>query len=112
MVTGPHVMSPRRVQWSMQRSVDEKPIQVGKKSFRLLFGGEALEGFTSMKIAQISRSPAGTYVLSPKFIPPLLNIVASDYLMMLARRQVEVLTAKSTSLGLPRKQRGRDVADF
>lgn len=91
---------------------DEKPIQVGKKSFRLMFGGEALEGFTSMKIAQISRSPAGTYVLSSKFIPPLLNIVASDYLMMLARRQVEVLTAKSSSLGLPRKQRGRDVADF
>lgn len=91
---------------------DEKPIQVGKKSFRLMFGGEALEGFSSMKIAQINRSPAGTYVLSAKFIPPLLNIVASDYLMMLARRQVEVLTAKSASLALPRKQRGRDVADF
>lgn len=91
---------------------DEKPIQVGKKSFRLLFGGESLEGFTSMRVAQITRSPAGTYVLSPKFIPPLLDIVASDYLMMLARRQVEVLTAKSTSLALPRKQRGRDVADF
>jgi type VI secretion system protein ImpJ len=91
---------------------DEKPIQVGKKSFRLLFGGETLDGFTSMRIAQISRSPAGTYVLSPKFIPPVLDIVASDYLMMLARRQVEVLTAKSASLGLPRKQRGRDVADF
>ncbi|MBZ5653758.1 MAG: type VI secretion system baseplate subunit TssK [Acidobacteriia bacterium] len=91
---------------------DEKPIQVGKKSFRLLFGGENLEGFTSIRIAQIGRSPAGTYVLSPKFIPPLLDIVASDYLMMLARRQVEVLTAKSASLTLPRKQRGRDVADF
>jgi len=91
---------------------DEKPIQVGKKSFRLLLEGEALEGFTAMRIAQISRSPAGTYVLSPKFIPPLLNIVASDYLMMLARRQVEVLTAKSSSLGLQRKQRGREVADF
>jgi type VI secretion system protein ImpJ len=91
---------------------DEKPIQVGKKSFRLLFGGENLEGFTSMRISQISRSPAGTYVLSPKFIPPLLDIVASDYLMMLARRQVEVLTAKSASLTLPRKQKGRDVADF
>jgi type VI secretion system protein ImpJ len=91
---------------------DEKPIQVGKKSFRLLFGGENLEGFTAMRIAQISRSPAGTYVLSSKFIPPLLDIAASDYLMMLARRQVEVLTAKSVSLTLPRKQRGRDVADF
>jgi len=91
---------------------DEKPIQVGKKSFRLLFGGEALEGFTSMKIAQISRNPAGTYILSSKFIPPLLNIVASDYLMMLVRREVEVLIAKSTSLGLPRRQGGHDVADF
>ena len=91
---------------------DEKAIQVGKKSFRILFGGESLEGFTSMRIAQITRSPAGTYVLSPKFVPPLLDIVASDYLMMLARRQVEVLTAKSTSLALPRKQRGRDTADF
>ena len=91
---------------------DEKPIQVGKKSFRFLFGGENLEGFTSMRIAQIGRSPAGTYVLSPKFIPPLLDIVASDYLMMLARRQVEVLTAKSASLAIPRKQRGRDLADF
>jgi type VI secretion system protein ImpJ len=91
---------------------DEKPIQVGKKSFRLLFGGENLEGFTSMRVAQISRSPAGTYVLSPKFIPPLLDIVASDYLMMLARRQVEVLTAKSASVALSRRQRGRDLADF
>ena len=91
---------------------DEKPIQVGRKSFRLLFGGENLEGFTCMRVAQITRTPAGTYALSPKFIPPLLDIVASDYLMMLARRQVEVLTAKSTSLTLPRKQRGRDVADF
>ena len=91
---------------------DEKPIQVGKKSFRLFFEGENLEGLTSMRIAQISRSTSGTYILSPKFIPPLLDIVASDYLMMLARRQVEVLTAKGTSLAVSRRQRGRDIADF
>jgi type VI secretion system protein ImpJ len=91
---------------------DEKAIQVGKKSFRLLFGEESLDGFTAMRIAQIGRSPAGAYILNPKFIAPLLDIVASDYLMMLARRQVEVLTAKSSSLGLPRREKGRDVADF
>jgi type VI secretion system protein ImpJ len=91
---------------------DEKAIQVGKKSLRLLFGGESLDGFTAMRIAQIRRSPAGTYVLDPKFIPPLLDIVASEYLMMLARRQVEILTAKSASLAAPRRQKGREVADF
>jgi type VI secretion system protein ImpJ len=91
---------------------DQKAIEIGKKSFRLLLGGESLDGFTCMRIAQISRNPAGAYILSPKFIPPLLDIVASDYLMMLARRQVEVLTAKSSSLALPRRAKGRDVADF
>ncbi len=91
---------------------DEKAIQVGKKAFRLLFGGESLDGFTSIRIAQISRTAAGTYVLSPKFIPPLLDIVSSDYLMMLVRRQVEVLTAKSASLAIPRRQKGREVVDF
>jgi type VI secretion system protein ImpJ len=91
---------------------DEKAIQIGKKSFRLMFGGESLDGFTAVRIAQVTRNAAGAYVLSPKFIPPLLDIVASDYLMMLARRQVEVLVAKSSSLGLPRRQKGRDVADF
>jgi type VI secretion system protein ImpJ len=93
-------------------SADEKAIQIARKSFRLLFEGEHLSGFTSMRIAQIARTPAGTYSLSPKFIPPLLDILASDYLMMLARRQVEVLTAKSASLSLPRAQKGREVADF
>ena len=91
---------------------DEKAIQVGKKSFRFLFGGESLDGFTSIRIAQISRTAAGTYILSPKFIPPLLDIVSSDYLMMLVRRQVEVLTAKSASLAIPRRQKGREVVDF
>ncbi|HTT22320.1 MAG TPA: type VI secretion system baseplate subunit TssK [Candidatus Sulfotelmatobacter sp.] len=91
---------------------DEKAIQVGRKSFRLLFGGENLDGFTAMRIAQIGRNSTGAYVLAAGFIPPLLDISASDYLMTLARRQVEVLTAKSSSLGLNRRQKGRDVADF
>jgi type VI secretion system protein ImpJ len=91
---------------------DEKAIQVAKKSFRLLFQGENLDGFVTMRIAQIGRSPAGAYIVSPKYIPPLVDISASDYLMMLTRREIEVLTAKSASLAVPRRQKGREVADF
>jgi type VI secretion system protein ImpJ len=91
---------------------DEKPIQVGKKAFRLLFEGESLEGFSRMRIAQIARNASGAYVVGPKFIPPLINVAASDYLMVLARRQVEVLTAKASSLGRPHRQRGQDRPDF
>jgi type VI secretion system protein ImpJ len=92
---------------------DEKAIQVGKKSLRLLFGVESLDGFTTLRISQIGRSPGGTYILNDKFVPPLLDIVASDYLMMLARRQVEMLAAKCSSLsGSRRQKRDGEMADF
>lgn len=91
---------------------DEKTIQVARKSLRLFFEGENTDGFDVLRIAQVSRSPAGTFILNPEFIPPLLDIVASEGLMQLARRQVELLTAKSAALSAPRRQQGRDLADF
>jgi type VI secretion system protein ImpJ len=91
---------------------DEKVIQVARKALRILFDGESLDGFTTIRIARVMRSPAGTYVLSPEFIPPLLDISASEYLMMLTRRQIEVMMAKSASLALTRRQKSRDLADF
>jgi len=91
---------------------DEKPIQVGKKALRLLFEGENQDGFSVIRIAQIQRTAAGSYAPNPEFIPPLLDIVASDTLMLLARRQIEILAAKSASLSGPRREKGRDLADF
>lgn len=91
---------------------EERPIQLARKTFRLLFEGERLDGFTAMRIAQVARNPKGEYILSPRFVPPLLDISASEYLMMLARRQIEVLTAKSASLAVPRRAKGRDLADY
>jgi type VI secretion system protein ImpJ len=91
---------------------DEKVIQVARKSLRLLFEGENLDGFTTCRLARIIRSPAGTYALAPDFIPPIIDIAASEYLMMLTRRQIEIMTAKSASLALMRRQKSGDLADF
>jgi type VI secretion system protein ImpJ len=91
---------------------DEKPVQLGKKTLRLLLEGENRDGFTAMRIAQVSRNAAGKYILNPRFIPPCLDISASEYLMMLLRRQIEVLAAKAGALSQPRRERGRDLADF
>ena len=48
--------------------------------------------------ATVRRTPAGTFQVDPKFVPPLLDFSASDYLVSIARRLVEVLAAKSTLL--------------
>jgi type VI secretion system protein ImpJ len=91
---------------------EEKPVQVAKKNFALLLEGENLDGFTSLRIAQITRNQAGAYILNPQFVAPCLNIGSSEYLMMLVRRQIEVLLAKSSSLAAPRQEKGRGLRDF
>jgi type VI secretion system protein ImpJ len=91
---------------------DEKAIQVAKKLLRILFDGENLDGFTSFRIARVERSAAGTFVLKADFMPPMIDIAASEALMTLARRLVEILAAKSASLSTTRRQRGPDLADF
>jgi type VI secretion system protein ImpJ len=90
----------------------EKPIQVARKNVRLLVEGEALEGNTVMRVARLRRSTTGDYQLDPRFVPPLLDIAASEHVMSIARRLVEILSAKSTTLSGMRRQKNQSLADF
>ncbi|MGH7468256.1 MAG: type VI secretion system baseplate subunit TssK [Longimicrobiales bacterium] len=90
----------------------EKPIQVARKNFRLLAEGENLDGSTSMAVARVRRASTGEFVLDPHFVPPLLDIAASGYMLSIARRLVEVLSAKSATLSGTRRQRNQGLADF
>jgi type VI secretion system protein ImpJ len=90
----------------------EKPIQVARKNFRLLAEGETLDGSTIMPAARVTRAPSGQFQLDPHFVPPLLDFSASEYLVSIARRLVEIMSAKSATLSGARRQRGRGLADF
>lgn len=94
------------------QGADEKPVQVCQKSFRLLFGTEFRDGYGSVRVAQLERSPTGVPMLRPTFVPPCLDLAASEYLMNLLRRQVEILLTKSSSLSGPRRERGKAAASF
>lgn len=90
----------------------EKPIQVARKNFRILVEGEALEGNSVLRAARIRRLPSGDYQLDSEFVPPLIDISASDYLLAITRRLVEILSAKSTALSGARRQKSQGLADF
>lgn len=90
----------------------EKPIQVARKNFRFLLQGEALEGTVAIRVARVLRSPVAGYQLDPRFVPPLIDIAANDYLLAIARRLVEVMSAKSVSLAGARRQKNQSLADF
>ena len=90
----------------------EKPIQVARKNLRLLAEGESLEGSATLRVARLRRSETGEYQLDPHFVPPLVDISASDYVLAIARRLVEILSAKSASLAGMRRQKNQSLADF
>lgn len=90
----------------------ERPIQVARKNFRWLAEGEARQGTSALRIARVTRTPAGLYQLDAQFVPPLLDISASDYLMGLLRRLVEIIAAKSSMLAGLRRHKNESLAEF
>lgn len=90
----------------------EKPVQVARKNLRLMVEGENREGMTGLPVARVLRGPGGKMELDPRFVPPLLDLQASAYLMALARRLLEILTARSSSLASGRRERTGGLADF
>lgn len=90
----------------------EKEILVARKNFRLLMEGEATEGSSVLPVARLMRSPSGETQLDPDFVPPLLDIAANDRVLAIARRLVEILSAKSTELGGKRRERAGSLAEF
>ena len=90
----------------------ERPIQVAQKNFRLLVQGENRQGMTSLRVARVERTAADSFQLDPRFVPPLLDVAASDYLVSIARRPVEILSAKGSLLAGLRRQKNQSLADF
>ncbi|MGO9097487.1 MAG: type VI secretion system baseplate subunit TssK [Bryobacteraceae bacterium] len=77
---------------------DEKPIRVGRKNIRLLLDTELAPGMIALPIARIRRDGSGHFVFDPQFIPPCLEIGASERLMVMLRRLVDILEEKSANL--------------
>jgi type VI secretion system protein ImpJ len=90
----------------------EKPIQVARKNLMFLTEAESLDGKSVLPIARVVRGESGELRLDPDFVPPLVDISASDHLLSLLRRSVEMLAAKSSSLSGMRRARKQGLADF
>ena len=90
----------------------EKPIQIARKNLRLLAENETREGSSALRIANVEKTETGGFRLNPRFVPPLLEVRASDYLRGLVNGILEILSAKSTQLSGSRRQKNQSLADF
>jgi type VI secretion system protein ImpJ len=90
----------------------EKPVQIARKNLRLLAANETREGSSGLRIANVQRTEAGAFRLNTRFVPPLLEVRASDYLLALVNGLLEILSAKSSQLATGRRQKNLSLADF
>jgi type VI secretion system protein ImpJ len=93
---------------------DERPVKLGRKNFRLLADTEIEEGghAAALPLARLRRDATGQYAVDPGYIPPVLQIGASERIMILLRRLVEILEEKCKAVVKPKDLSAAAVAGF
>jgi type VI secretion system protein ImpJ len=93
---------------------DERPVAQGRKNFRLRLDAGEADGSaaTSLPLARVRRDGKGHFVYDPEYIPPCLQIGASERLMSLLGRLVDMLEAKSSSLPADRPAAHRELREY
>ena len=78
--------------------VDPLPVRFASRNLQFLLDVELSDAVTSMPVARVKRDGRGQYLLDTQFIPPTLQMVASERLLDQVRRTVSILEAKGAAL--------------
>ncbi len=90
----------------------EKPVQVARKNLQILSEGEPLTGSVVLPCARILRTEAGGFAQDASFVPPLLNLHASEALRDLLRGVLELLVTRGAELTGARQSKREALPDF
>jgi type VI secretion system protein ImpJ len=98
---------------------DSRQISIRRKNVRLLVESELTENNVVLPLARLRRDGSGHFIFDPQFVPPCLQITASEQLMLMLRRLIEILEGKSSALSRNKAGGGgltefssRDLANF
>lgn len=73
-------------------------VAMGRPNAVLLFGGEPRDDFEVLKVAELTRNPAGQVVLAEGYLPPALRVAALPWLLGKLRDLQARLLAKQRDL--------------
>lgn len=91
---------------------DEKQIELGRKNIRFAIETQDHQSLVTLPVARILRDGSGRFIFDPAFIPPCLQISASDRLLVIARTLVDILDEKSASLSRARRATAQGRAGY
>ena len=91
---------------------NEQSISWARANMRLMFGTEPLDAYETIRIAQLIRDSSGAIVVNPDFIPSILRIGASPWIMKRMREVLNVMVSKQRTLAEGRRMRTASAVDF
>ena len=77
---------------------DEKLVRFARKNIRIILDTEPSDGLITLPLARVMRDGSGHLIYDERFIAPCVQISASERLMTMARRLLEIVNEKSMAL--------------
>ncbi len=91
---------------------NEQSLNWARNNMRLLFGTEERDAFHTIRLAQLERDKTGSVVPRERFVPSLLRIGASPFLVTGCRRLLSAMVGKQKDLAQGRRMRSAASVDF
>jgi type VI secretion system protein ImpJ len=90
----------------------QHPMQFARRNLKIFLGDERKDALELIRVAQLARSGSGSVVRREGFVPPVLRIGASPFLMRGFTRLLEMMMAKQRSLSEARRHRTEAAVEF
>lgn len=100
------------LQFDENTGLDEQPVRLGRKNVCLMLDTEETGDLVTLPVARVMRDGAGHFAFDPSFIPPCLEIAASERILALLGRLLEILEEKSHALGRGRQEGARSWSEY
>jgi type VI secretion system protein ImpJ len=91
--------------------LNEKPVQIARKNIRYLLPMDDSTDHSVLPVARVIRK-GDRLELDRSFVPPLLHVSASSYLVSILRDITGILAAKSRELSQNRRGKGQSAVEF
>jgi type VI secretion system protein ImpJ len=79
--------------------IDEREVELAGKNIRILTHAELNPAMMALPLARVVRESRGGFAYDQDFIPALLRVSASDPLMLMLRRLLDMIGEKSVTIG-------------
>lgn len=87
-------------------------IAFAQRNLQILFGSEPKDDFEAMKIAEVVRDAAGGLAVNDPYVPPILRVEASPFILAGMRRLLRLMSTRRRSLAEAARERGDGAVDY